>query len=61
MYIQIEIFIKDKKKVTSKVINIKSIKKQPTVIKKKILQDIKNITSKREFLKKRNQPKVFAL
>ena len=51
---QIEIFIKDKKKVTSKVINIKSIKKQPTVIKKKILQDIKNITSKREFLKKRN-------
>ncbi len=51
---QIEIFIKDKKKIISKVINIKSINKQPTVIKKKILRDIKNITSKREFLKTRN-------
>ncbi len=51
---QIEIFVKDKKKVSSKVINIKSINKLPTVIKKKVLRDIKNITSKREFLKKRN-------
>ena len=51
---QIEIFIKDKKKIISKVINIKSINKQPTAIKKKILRDIKNITSKREFLKTRN-------
>ena len=42
---QIEIFIKDKKKIISKVINIKSINKQPIVIKKKILRDIKNITS----------------
>ena len=50
---QIEIIVKNKKKVSSKVINIKSINKLPTDIKKKILQDIKNITSKREFLKKR--------
>ena len=51
---QIEIFIKDKKKVSSKIINIKRINKLPTVIRKKILRDIKNITSKREFLKTRN-------
>ena len=51
---QIEIFIRDKKKVISKVINIKSINKLPTVIKKKILRDIKIITSKKEFLKTRN-------
>ena len=50
---QIEIFVKDKKKVSSKVINIKSINKLPTVIKKKVLRDIKNITSKRKFLKKK--------
>ena len=51
---QIEIFVKDKKKVSSKVINIKSINKLPSIIKKKILRDIKNITSNRKFLKKRN-------
>jgi len=51
---QIEIFVKDEKKVSSKVVNIKSINKLPAVIKKKILRDIKNITSKREFLKKKN-------
>ena len=51
---QIEIFVKDKKKVSSKVINIKSINTLPTVIKKKILQDIRNIISKRKFLKTRN-------
>ena len=50
---QIEIFVKDKKKVSSKIINIKSINKLPAVIKKKIFRDIKNITSKREFLRKR--------
>ena len=51
---QIEIFVKDKKKVSSKVINIKSINKLPAAIKIKILRDIKNITSKREFLKTKN-------
>ena len=51
---QIEIFIKNKKKVSSKIINIKSINKLPATLKKKILRDIKKITSKREFLKTKN-------
>ena len=49
---QIEIFIRDKKKVNSKIIDIKNIKKLPSIIRKKILTDIKKITAKREFLKK---------
>jgi dihydropteroate synthase len=51
---QIEIFIRNKKKVKSKIINIKDIKKLPLAIKKKISQDIKKITAKREFLIKKN-------
>jgi len=51
---QIEIFIRDKKKVNSKIINVKNINKLPLNIKKKISQDLKNITTKREFLKKKD-------
>ena len=51
---QIEIFIRNKKKIKSKIINIKDINKLPIVIKKKISQDIKKIISKREFLRKQN-------
>ena len=51
---QVEIFIRDKKKIKSKIINIKNINRLPSVIKKKISQDIKKITSQREFLKKKN-------
>ena len=50
---QIEIFTRDKKKVISEIIDIKNINKLPLVIKKKILKDIKKITAKREFLKKK--------
>ena len=51
---QIEIFIRNKKRIKSKIINIKDINKLPLLIKKKISQDIKKITSKREFLRKKN-------
>ena len=47
---QIEIFSRNKKKVSSKIINIKNIKKLPSVIRKKISSDIKKITAKRKFL-----------
>jgi len=50
---QIEIFTRDKRKVISKIIDIKNINKLPLEIKKKILKDIKKITAKREFLKKK--------
>ena len=49
---QIEILTRDKKKINSKIIDIKNINKLPLVIRKKILIDIKKITAKREFLKK---------
>ena len=51
---QIEIFIRNNKKIKSKIINIKSINKLPLSIKKKVSQDIKKITSKRDFLGKKN-------
>jgi dihydropteroate synthase len=51
---QIEIFTRDKKKVNSRVINIKNINKLPLVVRKKIIKDIKKITAKREFLRKKN-------
>ena len=51
---QIEIFTKDKKKVKSKIINIKNINKLPHSIKKKVTKDIKRIIAKRKFLKKKN-------
>ena len=49
---QIEIFTRDKKKVNSKIIDIKNIKNYLNN-KKKNIKDIKKITSKREFLKKK--------
>tara|TARA_B100001248_G_scaffold124012_1_gene93048 strand:+ start:991 stop:2049 length:1059 start_codon:yes stop_codon:yes gene_type:complete len=51
---QVEIFSRYKKKVNSRIINIKSINKLPVLIKKKVIKDIKNITKKREFLKNKN-------
>jgi len=51
---EIEIFIRNKKKIKSKIIKIKNINKLPLLIKKKIFQDIKKITSKREFLRKQD-------
>ena len=50
----IEIFTRDKKKVNSRIINIKDINKLPSDLKKKILNDIKKITEKRKFLGKKN-------
>ena len=50
---QIEIFTRDKKKIISKIIDIKKYK-LPLLIKKKVLIDIKKITSKRKFLNKKN-------
>ena len=49
---QVEIFIRDKKKVNSKIVNITNLNKIPVKVRKKILIDIKKITSKRDFLKK---------
>ncbi len=46
----IEVFTREQKKVKSKIINIKDIKKLPRVIKNKVLNDIKKITLKRKFL-----------
>jgi len=51
---QIEIFTREKKKINSKIINIKNIKRLPQVVKKKILKDIKRITIKRKFLEKKD-------
>ena len=50
---QIEIITRDKKKINSKIIDIKKINKLPLGIRKRILIDIKKITSKRDFLKKK--------
>ena len=51
---KIEIFIRNKKKIKSKIINIKNINILPLVIRKKISQDIKKIISKREFLREQD-------
>ena len=51
---QIEIFIRNKKKIKSKIINVKNINKLPFFIKNKVSQDIKKIISKRDFLGKKN-------
>ena len=51
---QIEIFTKDKKKISTKIIDIKKINKLPLSIKKKVFEDIKNITAKRKFIGKKN-------
>jgi dihydropteroate synthase len=46
---KIEIFLRNKNKITSKIIDLKKIKFLPSIIKKKINSDIKKITSKRKF------------
>jgi len=51
---QIEIITRDKKKINSKIIDIRNINKLPLGIKKRISIDIKKITAKRDFLKKKN-------
>ena len=51
---QVEIFIKSKKGVKTKIINIKNIKKLTLALKKKVNKDIKKIIAKREFLRKKN-------
>ena len=51
---QIEIFIRNKKKIKSKIIDIKNINKLPLSIKSKISNDIKKIISKREFFGKKD-------
>jgi dihydropteroate synthase len=51
---QIEILTRENKNVTSKIIDIKNIKKLNSSIKKKIFNDLKKITTKREFYKKKN-------
>ena len=50
---QIELFSKNNKKITSKIINIKKINFLPRSIKIKVIQDIKKITSKRKILNKK--------
>ena len=51
---QIEIFTRDKKKVNSKIIDISNINKLPLKIRKNILADVKKITARRDFLRKKN-------
>ena len=51
---RLEIFIKDKKKVISKVIKIEDIKKLPLEIKNKVTKDIRRITAGRDFFKKKS-------
>ena len=46
---QIEIFSKDKKKISSKKVNLNKVKHLPKLVKKKVILDIKNIISKRNF------------
>jgi dihydropteroate synthase len=46
---KVEIFLREKKKISSKIIDVKQIKYLPAFVKKKILSDIKIITSKRKF------------
>ena len=51
---KIEVFSKRKKKITSKIIEIKKINFLPKLAKIKILKDIKKITSRRKFFNKKN-------
>jgi dihydropteroate synthase len=51
---QIEFFLRNKKKITSKIINIKKINLLPKIIKAQIILDLKKITSKRKFFNQRN-------
>ena len=51
---QIEIFIRDKNKVNSKIINVRDIKKTSPFLKKKIKKDLKKITERRGLLKNKS-------
>ncbi len=51
---QVEIFVKENKKINSKIVDIKNIKKLPLSIRKKILKDLKKITAKRYFIRKKS-------
>jgi dihydropteroate synthase len=51
---KLEIFSKNKKKISSKVVEIKKINFLPKLIKKKVLLDVKQIISKRKFLHKKS-------
>ena len=51
---QIELFSRNKKIVKNKIVDLKNIKKLPKKIKEKVIQDLKKITSKREFLGKKS-------
>ena len=52
---QVEIFSKNKNKITSKVINIKKINILPKLAKIKVILDIKKIVNKRKFLNKKKK------
>ena len=51
---QIELFFRKKNKVKTKIIDLQNIKKLPKKIKVKVIQDLKNITSKRDFFRKKS-------
>ncbi len=51
---QVEIFTRNQKRVKSKIIDIKNIKKLPLIIKNKVLSDIKKISKPRSFLNKKH-------
>ena len=51
---QVEIFFREKNKVYSKILDIKNLNKLPITVKKKVLEDIKKITLKRELFKKKS-------
>ena len=51
---KVEIFTRNKKKISSKIIDIKNLKKLPSSLKKKIFKDIKKITLKRKTLSQKN-------
>jgi dihydropteroate synthase len=51
---KIEVFSKNKKKISSKIIEIKKINSLPKLAKEKVILDIKKIISKRKFFNKKN-------
>ena len=55
---KVEIFIRKKNKITSKILNIKEIKLQNLNLKKKILKDIKKISKKRKYF---NHPTLMGI
>jgi len=51
---QVEIYERNNNDVKSKIININNIKKLPSIVKKKVSEDLKKITAKRKFLKNKS-------